>query len=460
MRGRLRQWPTAPRSARFWRHDGLTIPEDTWFLAAKHITTSDRIEFYDLEDLPAGHRQDLQLCRATWQRAGAAQALERCGRLPGASASSPSGAWRHVNVRTMDWANTRPEWGLASNAAFIIGRRSLTKGLSLRGRAFLHSYHPDHDPEGAILEKIMTAPLIVGQWINMEHYFSAVDPWFWGSGSKVIHNVVSGVGVMLGSQSDLQTGLPLQTVNDGAAHYHEPVRLLTVIEAPTERISRAIGKHAILQGLFHNQWLNLVAIDPATLRDPAVPRGRGLGGASADRGRRNRDGRPGPSVNRPMLRTVAVRAVALFVVWLLLSQTLDVFYLGLGGLSALVVARLHTSEPATGGLRWAGLLLYLPWLLWQVLLSGWHVTRLILDPRLPIDPKLVTYKTVLRDPAAVTIFGNSITLTPGTITVEVNGDELVVHAMDDASAAGLGDMEKKIVRVFGGDTASASGPRP
>ena len=62
----------------------------------------------------------------------------------------------------------------------------------------------------------MTAPLIVGQWINMEHYFSAVDPWFWGSGSKVIHNVVSGVGVMLGSQSDLQTGLPLQTVNNGA----------------------------------------------------------------------------------------------------------------------------------------------------------------------------------------------------------------------------------------------------
>jgi multicomponent Na+:H+ antiporter subunit E len=161
-----------------------------------------------------------------------------------------------------------------------------------------------------------------------------------------------------------------------------------------------------------------------------------------------------------MLRTVAVRAVALFVVWLLLSQTLDVFYLGLGGLSALVVARLHTSEPATGGLRWVGLLLYLPWLLWQVLQSGWHVTRLILGPRLPIDPKLVKYKTVLRDPAAVTIFGNSITLTPGTITVEVNGDELVVHAMDDASAAGLGDMERKIVRVFGGDTASASEPRP
>ena len=98
-----------------------------------------------------------------------------------------------------------------------------------------------------MLERIMTAPLIVGQWINMEHYFSSVDPWFWGSGSKVIHNVVSGVGVMLGSQSDLQTGLPLQTVNNGAAHYHEPMRLLTVIEAPTARISTVIEKHALLQ---------------------------------------------------------------------------------------------------------------------------------------------------------------------------------------------------------------------
>jgi uncharacterized protein YbcC (UPF0753/DUF2309 family) len=202
--------------------------------------------------------------RGDLERAGAAQALERCGRLPGAAQTAAGQAWRHVDVRTMDWANTRPEWGLASNAAFIIGRRSLTRGLSLRGRAFLHSYNPDHDPEGAILEKIMTAPLVVGQWINMEHYFSAVDPWFWGSGSKIIHNVVSGVGVMLGSQSDLQTGLPLQTVNDGPEHFHEPLRLLTVLEAPTERISKVIGKHAILQQLLHNQWLNLVAIDPAT----------------------------------------------------------------------------------------------------------------------------------------------------------------------------------------------------
>ena len=164
----------------------------------------------------------------------------------------------HVRARTADWANTRPEWGLSSNAAFIIGapepdaRRSTCKA----GPSCTPTI-PITIPKGAILERIMTAPLIVGQWINMEHYFSAVDPWFWGSGSKVIHNVVSGVGVMPGSQSDLLTGLPLQTVNDGARHYHEPMRLLTVIEAPVARISSVIARHALLQGLFHNQWLNL-----------------------------------------------------------------------------------------------------------------------------------------------------------------------------------------------------------
>ena len=123
---------------------------------------------------------------------------------------------------------------------------------------------PDGDTEGAILEALMNAPLVVAQWINMEYYFSAVDPTVYGSGSKVTHNVVAGVGVMHGSHGDLQSGLPLQSVNDGSRHYHEPVRLLAIIEAPTSRISAIIQKHTLLQHLFHNQWVNLVAVDPTT----------------------------------------------------------------------------------------------------------------------------------------------------------------------------------------------------
>jgi uncharacterized protein YbcC (UPF0753/DUF2309 family) len=254
-----------PEVRRKIEEDGLVIPADTWFLAGKHDTTADRVAFYDLEDMPASHADDFRQMTRDLEDAGAIQTAERCARLPGApKGMSPKAAFAHAQSRGSDWANVRPEWGLSSNAAFIIGRRQMTAGIDLQSRVFLHSYDPDSDPEGALLEKIMTAPLIVGEWINMEYYFSAVDPWFYGSGSKVIHNVVSGVGVMLGSQSDLQGGLPLQGVNSGERHFHEPMRLLAIIEAPLERIASVIQKHAVLQQVFHNGWMNLLAIDPET----------------------------------------------------------------------------------------------------------------------------------------------------------------------------------------------------
>ena len=252
-----------PEVRRILKDNGLPIPDDTWFLPGKHNTTTDRVEFYDLEELPESHKADLKALNKDLEEAGARQALERCHRIPNAPTDiSPEQAFAHVDERSCDWANTRPEWGLAGNGAFLIGRRKLSKGLDLGGRVFLHSYDPVADPQGDILEKIMTAPLIVGEWINMGYYFSAVDPWMYGSGSKVLHNVVGGVGMMLGSQSDLQMGFPLQTVNNGGIHYHEPMRLLAVIEHAPSVISSIIQKHSILQQLFHNQWLTLVALDP------------------------------------------------------------------------------------------------------------------------------------------------------------------------------------------------------
>jgi hypothetical protein len=254
-----------PEVRRMLNDHGLVIPEDTWFLPAKHNTTTDRVTMYDLVDMPGSHVADLKLLMKDLEQSGARQALERCHRIPGApTADSPETAWKHVRARSMDWANSRPEWGLSGNAAFLIGRRTLTKGLDLGGRVFLHSYDPDSDPDGSLLEKIMTAPLIVGELISMTYYFSAVDPWGFGSGSKVIHNLVGGIGVMLGSQSDLQKGLPLQSVNDGARHYHEPMRLLAIIEAPSDRIRSIIQKHTILQHIFDNQWMNLLALDPGS----------------------------------------------------------------------------------------------------------------------------------------------------------------------------------------------------
>ena len=254
-----------PRVRDALKRNGLDIPEDTWFLAAKHDTATDQVAFYDEQDVPDSHADDLQLFSEDLQQAGGHQALERCQRMPQAPRNvSPAAAARHVVTRSVDWGNVRPEWGLSSNSAFILGRRTLTRDLDLGGRVFLHSYDPRADTSGDILEALMNAPLVVAQWISMEYYFSAVDPQVYGSGSKVTHNVVAGVGVMHGSHGDLQTGLPLQSVNDGGRHFHEPVRLLAIIEAPTTRISNIIQKHTLLQHLFHNQWVTLVSVHPDT----------------------------------------------------------------------------------------------------------------------------------------------------------------------------------------------------
>lgn len=242
---------------------GIDIPEDTWFVAAQHNTTTDRVDILEEADCPETHREDLRLLRRDLAEAGSRQARERCGRLPGAPADpTPRAALRHVERRSADLAQVRPEWGLSSNAAFVVAHRSLTRGVDLGGRVFLHSYDWRRDPRGTALEIIMTAPLVVGEWINMEHYFSTVDNRVYGSDSKVIHNVMGGFGVVLGSGGDLQTGLPYQSVMAGEARYHDPLRMLAVIEAPTGRIGEIIRRHHLLQHLFDNGWVHLVALDP------------------------------------------------------------------------------------------------------------------------------------------------------------------------------------------------------
>ena len=244
---------------------GIDVPQDTWFLPAKHDTTADKVSFYDEVDVPESHRDDLLKFKLACIEGGEQQALDRCKRIPGTPKNmTAKQAFAHVESRSFDWANSRPEWGLSGNAAFIVGRRAMTKGMNLGGRCFMHSYNALSDLEGAFLEKIMTAPLVVTEWINMQYYTSATDPWKYGSGSKVIHNVVGGIGVMYGAQSDLATGLPLQTVNDGDVHFHEPMRLLILIEADKEIVADIISRHEVLQQFFYNGWLNLIAIDPTT----------------------------------------------------------------------------------------------------------------------------------------------------------------------------------------------------
>ncbi|NWF74556.1 MAG: DUF2309 family protein, partial [Nitrospirae bacterium] len=247
------------------RNQGIEIPEDTWFIAGEHNTTTDHVTLFDLEELPESHRPDVRQLQLDLEAVRLLNTQERLARLPGApDRPSPLTAAGYASQVSRDWAQVRPEWGLSSNAAFIVGRRSLTRDLKLDGRVFLHNYDQSQDETGRVLEAIMTAPLVVCQMINFQYYFSATDSWAYGSGTKVLHNVVSGVGVMLGRHSDLQTGFPFQALTTGARRFHEPLRLLTVIEADTERISQTISRHVVLQNFFNNQWLYLVSCHPTT----------------------------------------------------------------------------------------------------------------------------------------------------------------------------------------------------
>ena len=243
--------------------NGIVIPQDTYFIAGQHNTTTDEVDLFDLEDLPPTHRKDLLQVVRDLERASARNNQERSARFP--EINKPhraSKARREVRRRSSDWSQVRPEWGLSGNAAMIVGRRALTRGIQLDGRVFLHSYDYRGDPEGKLLEAVMTGPQIVAQWINMEHYFSTVDQEVYGSGSKIYHNVVGRLGIMSGAQSDLRTGLAWQTVMNGQHPYHEAMRLFTLIEAPRDRIDRIVRNQRLLQRLYDNEWMHLFAIDP------------------------------------------------------------------------------------------------------------------------------------------------------------------------------------------------------
>ena len=243
--------------------NGIALPPDTHFLAGQMDTTTDEVHLFDLEDVPPTHRADLARLQEDLKEAAALTSQERCARLPDVQQPlEGKKAESHVRRRSADWSQIRPEWGQSGNAAFIVGRRELTKGLDLAGRVFLHSYDYRADPSTRLLEVLLTAPQVVAQWINMELYFSAVDNDVYGSGSKIYHNVVGRLGIMSGPWSDLRLGLARQTVMNGDVPYHEPVRLLTVIEAPRARIEKLIVRHEVLQHYYHNEWVHLVALDP------------------------------------------------------------------------------------------------------------------------------------------------------------------------------------------------------
>jgi multicomponent Na+:H+ antiporter subunit E len=151
------------------------------------------------------------------------------------------------------------------------------------------------------------------------------------------------------------------------------------------------------------------------------------------------------------MRTRIYTACALFAGWLMLTQSTAPLHLTVGVVAAFVIARLNTApnQHKTAKISWINAILYVPWLIWKVLQSGTHIAYLILHPRMPIEPKLIRYETKLASPLGVVLLGNSITLTPGTITAEITSNELVIHAMDQSAAGDITGLilERKIATV-------------
>jgi uncharacterized protein YbcC (UPF0753/DUF2309 family) len=251
---------------------GIDIPDSTVFIGAEHNTTTDDFEFYDYELNTDAQRKLLaDLQESLLQAKKENNAIRQLSFLSPRDFSSDINQNAEIGVceqslrRSMDWSEVRPEWGLAGNTSFIIGHRHLSKGLDLSNRAFMHSYDWTQDSNGLLLETIMTAPMVVTQWINSQYYFSTVDNVNFGSGSKITHNIVGNFGVMQGNASDLYTGLALQSVMSADDElYHRPLRLRVFIFSPIERVKKIISKNTVLQNLFYNEWIRLVVLDPNT----------------------------------------------------------------------------------------------------------------------------------------------------------------------------------------------------
>jgi uncharacterized protein YbcC (UPF0753/DUF2309 family) len=191
------------------------------------------------------------------------EAHERCRRFESAPPWwFPEGAaLLHVQARSADLAQPRPECGHATNAVCVIGRRSCTRGLFLDRRAFLVSYDPTCDEDGAALDRLLAAVTPVLAGINLEYFFGYLDPTGYGCGTKLPHNVTGLLGVMDGPESDLRTGLPWQMLE-----IHEPVRLSTVVEATPEVLRRAVERNEYLGRLVRGGWLFLAALHPTDRR--------------------------------------------------------------------------------------------------------------------------------------------------------------------------------------------------
>lgn len=234
----------------------IAIPEATRFVAALHNTTTDDIDCFE----PKVSDQLSGWLTAAGQRVR----QERAAKL-NLRTNDQAKLAQSVRRRARDWSQVRPEWGLANNASFIVAPRHRTRHLDLTGRSFLHDYEWRQDRDFRVLELIMTAPMVVTHWINMQYNASVSDNLKYGSGNKVLHNVVGGnLGVFEGNGGDLRIGLPLQSLHDGRRWMHQPLRLSVYLAAPREAIADIVERHEAVAQLINHDWLYVFQWDVET----------------------------------------------------------------------------------------------------------------------------------------------------------------------------------------------------
>lgn len=239
---------------------GMIIPDNTFVISGYHDTCTDEFHFFNVDLIPSHLTQKFENIKKSLLSAAKLNALERCQKFSSFSSNTDQqSALEHVRERAHDLAQPRPEYGHSSNALAIVAKRDFTKGLFLNRRSFLLTYDWEQDPDGEVLKQVVIGGVPVCVNINMDYYFSSVDNDNFGCGSKLPLNLTSLLGVMTGSQSDLRIGLARQMIE-----IHEPIRNLTIIEAPIERVNKLFQSHLRLRNILYNHWMRLAVKDPVT----------------------------------------------------------------------------------------------------------------------------------------------------------------------------------------------------
>ena len=242
------------------KNAGILIPETTQFVGGMHDTAADEMAFYDVDLLTADNAKRHLEHAQTFERACDLNAKERSRRFASINTKASLVKVRQaIKARSVSLFEPRPELGHGTNTLCIVGKRALTKNMMLDRRAFMNSYDYKTDLDGKLLTNIMKPLGPVCGGINLEYYFSRVDNYKLGAGTKLPHNVVGLFGVANSSDGDLRPGLPWQMVE-----VHDPIRLLIIVEHFPEVVLKAIQSTPEMYEWFINEWVHLAAVNPET----------------------------------------------------------------------------------------------------------------------------------------------------------------------------------------------------